>query len=236
MAAIRDHVISLCDSVHRVVPGDFQLPLLLRPHGRRGCMCPLAVALFIVAGSKIAGCAGRRGLLHNGCVNAGRGSSRAVPRSCGTAAGLRPLSLRSGHRARRGRAASGAAPAPHAPAGRPVGLRRGRTRRRPRPPPGCALGTTTAVGSRSRARAPGAGGCRAGDSFARGARRLQRPAARRARNRRARARPRRRGRGSGRPGTGRSGAGRSGCPCGDETPKRACNRILASRRSAAKQL
>jgi len=63
MAAICDHVISLCDSVHRVVPGDLQLPLLLRPHGRRGCMCPLAVALFIVAGSKIAGCAGgRRGL------------------------------------------------------------------------------------------------------------------------------------------------------------------------------
>jgi hypothetical protein len=42
--------------------------------------------------------------------------------------------------------------------------------------------------------------------------------------------------GSGRPRTGRSGAGRAGRPCGDATPKRASNRILASRGSAAKPL
>ena len=42
--------------------------------------------------------------------------------------------------------------------------------------------------------------------------------------------------GSGRPRTGRSGAGRAGRPCGDATPKRASNRILASRGSAAKSL
>ena len=32
----------------------------------------------------------------------------------------------------------------------------------------------------------------------------------------------------------RGAAGRSGRPCGDETPKRAFNRILGARRSAAK--
>ena len=51
----------------------------------------------------------------------------------------------------------------------------------------------------------------------------------------ARTRPRRRSRGSGRPRTGRNGAGRSGARCGDETPKRTPNRILAACRSAAKR-